>query len=255
MAASGHKAQLSYLIQRRCVLLFVPPAASEAKVSNHPVSSLFAARERGMVIHSSVDGLTIFADRLIWRLRLETLIISSCSFEYGKTSNHAMERTAGSFGSSFTMKFTFNPQQRALPSTVAHLVLVRSMRRRGKFIFAGCVIAHGILSWFRMAWCAGVSMAILDSGSTKAPPSLIAMCWTDFLCNLPLAPFTHRVSSEGWRLMVPRNIMRFTAFSLLPTASLQSRSFLSPFVRCERYFHVMRDWLMERPNPYGGCQR
>lgn len=67
------------------------------------------------------------------------------------------------------------------------------MTRRGKFIFAGCVIAHAILSWFSMAWCAGVSMAILDSGSTKAPPSLIAMCWTNFLCNLPLAPLTQGV--------------------------------------------------------------
>jgi hypothetical protein len=64
------------------------------------------------------------------------------------------------------------------------------MTRGGKFIFTGCVIAHAILSWFSRAWCAGVSMAILDSGGTEAPLSLIGMCWTALICSLPLAPLT-----------------------------------------------------------------
>jgi hypothetical protein len=67
------------------------------------------------------------------------------------------------------------------------------MTRRAKFIFAGCVVTHAILSWFSMAWCAGVSMAVLDSGGTEAPPSLIGMCWTKFICDLPLAPLTRGV--------------------------------------------------------------
>jgi len=67
------------------------------------------------------------------------------------------------------------------------------MTRRAKFIFAGCVVAHAILSWFSMAWCAGVSMAILDSGGREAPLSLIGMCWTEFICDLPLAPLTQMV--------------------------------------------------------------
>jgi hypothetical protein len=62
------------------------------------------------------------------------------------------------------------------------------MTRRVKFVFAGCVVAHAMLSWFSMAWCAGVSMAILDSGGTEAPPSLITICWIERICNLPLAP-------------------------------------------------------------------
>jgi hypothetical protein len=64
------------------------------------------------------------------------------------------------------------------------------MTRRAKFMFAGCVLAHAILSWFSTAWCAGVSMAILDSGRTEAPPSLIAMCWAELICKWPLAPLT-----------------------------------------------------------------
>src|SRR5438105_4411279 len=67
------------------------------------------------------------------------------------------------------------------------------MSRLWKFIFAGCVIAHAALSWFSMAWCAGVSMAILDSGGTKAPPSFVVMCWTDVVCSLPLMPLTQPV--------------------------------------------------------------
>lgn len=67
------------------------------------------------------------------------------------------------------------------------------MTRRFKFIFAGCVVAHAILSWLSRAWCAGVSMAILDNGGTVAPPSLIAMCWTERICSLPLAPLTQPV--------------------------------------------------------------
>src|SRR5438270_7339387 len=67
------------------------------------------------------------------------------------------------------------------------------MTRRSKFVFAGCVVVHSLLSWFSMAWCAGVSMAILDSGGTEAPPSLIAVCRTEFIFNLPLAPLTRHV--------------------------------------------------------------
>jgi hypothetical protein len=36
-------------------------------------------------------------------------------------------------------------------------------------------------------------MAILDSGGTEAPPSLVAMCWAQFICKLPLAPLTQSV--------------------------------------------------------------
>jgi len=36
-------------------------------------------------------------------------------------------------------------------------------------------------------------MAILDSGGTEAPPSLIAICWTERICNLPLAPLTQPI--------------------------------------------------------------
>jgi len=64
------------------------------------------------------------------------------------------------------------------------------MTRRTKFIFAGCVVAHAILSWLSRAWCAGVSMAILDSGGTAAPLSLIGMCWAALICSFPLAPLT-----------------------------------------------------------------
>jgi hypothetical protein len=67
------------------------------------------------------------------------------------------------------------------------------MTRRVKFVFAGCVVVHVVLSWFSMAWCMGVSMAILDSGGTEAPPSLIAICLTERICNLPLAPLTHHI--------------------------------------------------------------
>ena len=64
------------------------------------------------------------------------------------------------------------------------------MTRAGKFIFAGCIVAHAILSWLSRAWCAGVSMAILDSGGTEAPLSLIGMCWAALICSFPLAPLT-----------------------------------------------------------------
>ncbi len=33
-------------------------------------------------------------------------------------------------------------------------------------------------------------MAILDSGGTVAPLSLISMCWTALICSFPLAPLT-----------------------------------------------------------------
>jgi hypothetical protein len=64
------------------------------------------------------------------------------------------------------------------------------MTRRGKFILAGCIVAHAILSWFSRAWCVGVSMAILDSGGTEAPLSLIGMCWAALIFSFPLAPLT-----------------------------------------------------------------
>jgi hypothetical protein len=67
------------------------------------------------------------------------------------------------------------------------------MSRGVKFVFVGCVAAHLILSWFSMAWCAGVSMAILDSGGTEAPPSVIVICWTERICKLPLAPLTRHI--------------------------------------------------------------
>jgi hypothetical protein len=67
------------------------------------------------------------------------------------------------------------------------------MTGRGKFIFAGCIIAHFALSWFSMAWCTPVSMAILDNGGTEAPPSLVVMCWTEVICSLPLMPLTRPV--------------------------------------------------------------
>src|SRR4051794_31135454 len=45
-----------------------------------------------------------------------------------------MERTSGSFGSSLSMKFPLNPQRYTFPPAVAHLILVRSMRRATFFI-------------------------------------------------------------------------------------------------------------------------
>jgi hypothetical protein len=75
------------------------------------------------------------------------------------------------------------------------------MTRRGKFIFAGCVLVHVVLSWFSYAYCAGVSMIILDSGGKQTPPSLIAMCWTHLLSSLPLLPLTRvvfgRIAASG----------------------------------------------------------
>src|SRR5262245_48146495 len=71
------------------------------------------------------------------------------------------------------------------------------MSPRGKFIFAGCVVFHALVSAFSLAWCAGVSMAILDSGGTEAPPSLIAVCRAEFIFNLPLSPLTRHLF---WRL-------------------------------------------------------
>jgi hypothetical protein len=64
------------------------------------------------------------------------------------------------------------------------------MTRRAKFIFAGCVLAHAVVSWFTAAYCVGVSMAILDSGGTEAPPSLSAMCLVHVVTSYPLAPIT-----------------------------------------------------------------
>ena len=67
------------------------------------------------------------------------------------------------------------------------------MSRRGKLIFGGCIIAHVALSWFTMAWCTAVSMAILENGGTEAPPSLVAVCLTEFICSLPLAPLVRPI--------------------------------------------------------------
>ena len=64
------------------------------------------------------------------------------------------------------------------------------MTRRGKFIFAGCVLGHAIVSWFTAAYCAGVSMAILDSGGTEAPLSLSLICLVHVVTRYPLKPLT-----------------------------------------------------------------
>ncbi len=67
------------------------------------------------------------------------------------------------------------------------------MTRRAKLIFAGCVFAHVIVSWFSAAYCIGVSMAILDSGGTEAPFSLSVMCFVHLVTHYPLAPLTDRI--------------------------------------------------------------
>ena len=64
------------------------------------------------------------------------------------------------------------------------------MTRRRKLIFAGGVIAHAIISWVSAAWCAGVSLAILDSGGKDAPVSLSVMCLVHAITRYPLAPLT-----------------------------------------------------------------
>ena len=64
------------------------------------------------------------------------------------------------------------------------------MTRRGKIVFAGCVVGHAIVSWFTAAYCVGVSMVILDSGGTEAPLSLSVMCLIHTVTRYPLKPLT-----------------------------------------------------------------
>jgi hypothetical protein len=90
------------------------------------------------------------------------------------------------------------------------------MSHRAKFIFAGCVFVHVIVSWFAAAWCVGVSMAILDSGGTEAPPSLSAMCLAHVVTSYPLTHFILRgAASVQPAYWLPLLINSFVAISII----------------------------------------
>ena len=81
-------------------------------------------------------------------------------------------------------------------------------------MFLVLFLTHMVLSWFTYSYCAGVSMALLDSGQTKAPLSLSIVCLASVPFQLPLLPFWGVIESalnfnsltipSGW-LPIPLN--------------------------------------------------
>jgi hypothetical protein len=88
------------------------------------------------------------------------------------------------------------------------------MTRKPGLMFFVLFLTHMVLSWFTYSYCAGVSMALLDSGHTQAPLSLRIVCLASVPFQLPLLPFWDVVESalnfnsltipSGW-LPIPLN--------------------------------------------------
>src|SRR2546421_12473190 len=69
------------------------------------------------------------------------------------------------------------------------------MTRKPGLMFFVLFLTHMVLSWFTYSYCAGVSMALLDSGHTQAPLSLRIVCLAPVPFQLPLLPFWGVVES------------------------------------------------------------